>query len=133
MTGRPNGAFTPGVVELIVTRDRGMCAWCGGVVTGARGSGWSIHHRRPRGMGGSRKLWIGQAANGVVVHGHGTVGCHHRIEANRERATAAGFLIPMGVATAENTVINHAVLGRVLLQNDGSYVRAREQREEWTA
>lgn len=119
-------AFSPAVVDLITTRDQMCCAWCGKPVHGQRGIDWSIHHRCPRSSGGTRRLWVGGAANGVVVHGHGSAGCHGEIESSRDEARARGFLVSaIGRLTAAEVEIVHAVLGTVWLEDDGTWYPAR--------
>lgn len=119
-TNRACGTFSPAVVELIRVRDQGCCGWCGKPVHGQRGVDWSIHHRCPRSAGGTRRLWVGRAANGVVVHGHGSAGCHGEIESNRDEARARGFLVSaIGRLRADEVEILHALYGRCLLTDEG--------------
>lgn len=88
------GRFSPKVAALIWARDEGACVICGvGLWWEDRGNSWSIHHRCPRGMGGSRAPWVGQAANGLVLCGTGTTGCHGDVETNRDTAYAKGWLV----------------------------------------
>lgn len=54
----------------------------------------SLHHRRPRGMGGSRRVDTHTAAAVVLTCGHGTIGCHFYAERHREWAFARGLLVP---------------------------------------
>lgn len=115
--------FPPAVVTMILERDKGLCAWCGNPVSGERGLSWSIHHRRPRASGGTSLEWVNMAANGVILHGNGTQGCHSEVESNRARALALGFLIPAnGIYTAVDIPIRHAVHGPTHLTNDGRAV-----------
>lgn len=55
--------------------------------------GVSIHHRRPRMMGGSKNEELHKAANLIALCGSGTTGCHGWVESNREQARTLGFLI----------------------------------------
>jgi hypothetical protein len=50
----------------------------------------SVHHRRPRMMGGSRNesTYI-KPANLIVLCGSGTTGCHGWVESNRDRSKGA--------------------------------------------
>lgn len=126
------GEFSPAVVASIVTRDRECCARCGKPVRGSRGRDWSVHHRRPRGAGGTSLRWVGQAANGVVLCGSGTTGCHGAIERERRRAFDDGFLISrIGVAVAVTTVLRHALHGWVLLDDEGGFSSAEGFGAEW--
>lgn len=119
---RPKG-FPPAVVTLIWDRDNGLCGWCGKPVHGERGLAWSIHHRRPRASGGTSLEWVNMAANGVILHGNGTQGCHAEVESNRARALGLGFLIlTNGRGAAVDIPIRHAVHGTAHLTNDGRAV-----------
>lgn len=66
-----------------------------------RGMGWSAHHRKPRGSGGTSDVRIASITNCLIVCGSGTTGCHGRIERNREVALRIGLLIPRNATTNE--------------------------------
>ena len=51
----------------------------------------NVHHRRPRGQGGSN-----DPANLLHLCGSGTTGCHGYIESNRTVARANGWLLEFG-------------------------------------
>lgn len=53
----------------------------------------SVHHRRPRMMGGSKDEMLHKSANLIVLCGSGTSGCHGWVESNRAKARELGFLI----------------------------------------
>lgn len=72
---------------LVRQREAEACAICGGA-TGT----FQVHHRRPRGLGGSRCIDTNGLANLVYVH----TGCHADLESHRERAVANGWLIRQG-------------------------------------
>jgi len=55
--------------------------------------GVSVHHRRPRMMGGSRNELLHQPANLILLCGSGTSGCHGWVESNRDKARVQGYLI----------------------------------------
>lgn len=76
----------------VLERDGHACSRCG--VTVQRPF-YSLHHRRPRGMGGSRLLHT--MANLVTLCGSGTTGCHGEIEGDRDRQRQVGWLVPKGV------------------------------------
>lgn len=119
-----DGSFTPATVALIRARDRDGCALCGFTVAGERGRGWSVHHRKPRGMGGTKDPAISSPANGVLLHGTGTTMCHGKVEANREGYTDAGFLINRNSRSQPSDVaILHAIHGLVYLDDLGGWVR----------
>lgn len=101
--------FSKATVAVIVERDRGACVRCGRPVElSARGIAWSIHHRRPRGMGGSRNPAVSAPENGLVLCGSGTTGCHGAVEANRDAARRRGFLVPQWRNPAAVPVLHRA-------------------------
>lgn len=53
----------------------------------------SVHHRRPRMMGGSKNEMLHEMANLIVLCGTGTSGCHGWVESNRAKARELGYLI----------------------------------------
>lgn len=48
-----------------------------------------FHHRRPRGMGSTRRTDANTAANCLLL----CLGCHERIESHREYARQRGYLV----------------------------------------
>lgn len=74
--------------DTVLSRDRFACVVCGLSVQAKHGS---VHHRRPRGMGGTKKK--DTPANLITVCGDGTKGCHEWIEMNRAEATEYGYLV----------------------------------------
>jgi hypothetical protein len=89
-------------------------------VCGAAGAyTYSLHHRRPRGMGGSRAEDTDQPPNLLLICGSGTTGCHGRIESYRENARDLGLLLRPWQDPAETPVL---VRGRwVHLTPSGTY------------
>lgn len=83
-----SGKFSEQTRQAIRDRAQGRCERCGLYVD----YGAQIHHRQPRGMGGTSRKEIESAANGLYVHS----GCHALIESNRKQARRTGFLVPMG-------------------------------------
>lgn len=73
----------------LLLRAGNRCERCGGRLD--TWSGMSVHHRRPRGMGGTRRP--DTMANLLVLCGSGTTGCHGEVEANRFWARGAGLLV----------------------------------------
>ena len=114
--------------ERMVVRDRagGRCELCGVVLHD--GASWvavhSVHHRLPRGMGGSRRADVHAPYALLLLCGSGTTGCHGRVESNREAAYAAGTLVRQSAdpATVPVIVWAYAAAGRVLLTADGDYL-----------
>lgn len=101
--------FTPAVQEQIRERAKGRCEMCGSLAMYHQ-----IHHRRPRGMGGSKDPVCGTAANGLFLH----PGCHAKIESNREQAYERGYLVRQGHNPAEVPVQRGSIW--YLLGEDGS-------------
>lgn len=91
------------VREAVYARSGGRCEVGATEACRARG-GWfdgvdgrSIHHRRPRRLGGSRALDIHDPANLLAVCGVGALGgCHAHIESHRTEAYENGWLLASG-------------------------------------
>lgn len=86
-------AFTVKTRRAVIDRDRGICQWCGDTV---QVDYYSLQHRRARGMGGSKDPVSSSPANGVVMCGTGTTGCHGYVEAHPAEAIERGFRVPQG-------------------------------------
>lgn len=112
---RPSG-FTKAVKALIAERDGWACARCGMSVD--PWPGYSYHHRRPRGMGGTSDPVSDSPANGVLLCGSGTTGCHGWVEQYRIQARYDGWLVQQGSDPADVAVATHR--GWVFLGHDGS-------------
>lgn len=69
---------------MVYERAGNACEICG-----VRGE--NVHHRRPRGMGGTK--FEGGPENLMVLCGSGTTGCHGWIEGHREEAREQGWLV----------------------------------------
>ena len=78
------------VRDQVRLRAGGACERCGRSIVNFPAS---IHHRRPRQMGGTREN-LDTLANLVVLCGSGTTGCHGYIESHRTQAIAEGWLVP---------------------------------------
>lgn len=117
MTRRDTG-FSPATRELIHARSGGLCEirWC---CDGDRAT--QIHHRRPRGMGGSRRASTNLASNGIDA----CTACHAFAESNRALALECGWLIPQAEDCPETVpvLINRR---RSLLEDDGTVVHIPE-------
>ncbi len=117
------------VVKLVVQRDGWACVFCGLDISGReRGRDWSIHHRIPRGMGGSKDPRLSLPANLVVLCGSGVTGCHGGVESYREGARARGLLlhriedpteVPVEVCIQTPTGTELIQTWPFLLDNDG--------------
>jgi hypothetical protein len=108
-------------VDVVIHRDRGQCALCGDRPDGERGTGWSVHHRRPRGMGGTRWDEINSPANLVILCGSGATLCHSTVESRRSVAFDLGLLVRQNAAPSQ-VPIHHAVHGICWLTDDGEAV-----------
>jgi hypothetical protein len=116
---------TRATLEKVQSRDEGRCASCGHHVHGERGRDWSLHHRRPRGAGGTSLAWVNLPANLILLCGSGTTACHGVIESNRATSYIEGFLVHRnGIRRADEVPIEHAVHGRVLLDDTGGVLGA---------
>lgn len=87
------GRFTTEARRLIEQRAKGFCEYCALPL----GRNAHLHHRQPRGIGGTSTETAGQACNALRVHPQ----CHAKIEANREEAYRKGWLVrkPLHPAT----------------------------------
>lgn len=123
---RPRGPrVAPEVRDAVLARSGGRCEIGATPACRARQrrldspEGGNQHHRRPGGMGGSKRASIHQAPNLLQVCGSGNVsGCHGHIERNRTLAYANGWLVHDGQDPAVVPVLLHDGR-RVLLDADG--------------
>jgi hypothetical protein len=88
------------VRHFLVVRSGGRCEartpWCFGLagrIEHLPRSRVSIHHRRPRGMGGTGRADVHSLANLLLICGDGVQGCHGFLERFREVAEARGYLV----------------------------------------
>jgi hypothetical protein len=94
--------FSRQVVSLAWVREFARCFRCGAALRwDERGFGWSAHHRKPRGMGGSSNPKLGEVSNLLILCGSGTSGCHGWVESNRSEAGSLGYLIPVAATAPE--------------------------------
>ncbi len=78
MTGFPDD-----VRDMVAARCGGRCEICGGAPME------QLHHRRPRGMGGSQRPETNTASNALGV----CAGCHLLVESNRYHAGKRGWIV----------------------------------------
>lgn len=97
---------------LILERDNYCCIRCGRNIAGRD---YSIHHRLPRGQGGSNS-----PQNLMTICGSGTTGCHGWIESRRAISYETGDLVRRRHDPATVPVCVHA-RGVVYLRPDGTY------------
>lgn len=91
--------------EAIIARANFVCELCYGPLTIM-----SLHHRRPRGMGGTKSPWIHDPENLLALCGTGTSGCHGKVESYRDRAYRYGWLVRYG--TIPHSVIFADLYGK---------------------
>lgn len=109
--------FTDEVREIIKERAKDRCEVCGSLALYHQ-----IHHRRPRGMGGSKDPACGSPANGIWVHPW----CHRKIESDREQALANGWLVHQGQNPAEVPFKKYNQW--VILRDDGTMLPSPQDR-----
>lgn len=102
------------VLERATVDDVLACERCGRTITGD----YSIHHRRPRGSGGSKDPATNSPANLLLLGGSGTTGCHGLTERYRSSALHFGWLVHQGHNPADVPVMYRN--RRALLGDDGS-------------
>lgn len=104
---------------LVIGRSGFRCERCGKRL--GEGEHVSVHHRTPRGMGGSHDERLNLMSNLMALCGSGTTGCHGWIESNRDEARENGWLVSRNDNPAE---IKVTVIGEcVYLNNEGGYDR----------
>lgn len=105
---------------LITQRAGGCCELCGLY-------GGDVHHRTPRGIGGSTRSEINEASNLLLLCRN----CHAFIETiERASAYTYGWLCPQGTEPGDHPVL---ILGRwVYLTGEGTYVPAPDDETEVT-
>lgn len=108
--------FSANVRAVVEGRSGGMCEVCGeGRVT-------EIHHRRPRGMGGSSSGDTNKPSNALALCN----ACHRMIESNRAVAMLLGWLMP------QRTRNGASPSGRRVMYR-GAWVFLADDGNVWTA
>lgn len=100
--------------NLVIERAGGCCERCGQAIGGQ----FSIHHRLPRGMGGTSDPAANSPANLVLLCGSATTGCHASVERFRQAAVTTGWIVPRGTDPAKTPLKTPG--GWVLLAHDGT-------------
>lgn len=117
MSPRATRAVEEAARRIVRQRDGHQCRLCGCSIVDVPSS---IHHRLPRGRGGSALLE--RPSNLVRLCGTGTLGCHSWLESNRTLAAYTGWLLPRNNPDIDPTtepILIHG--GRwVLLDDDGN-------------
>jgi 5-methylcytosine-specific restriction enzyme A len=109
-----NTGPTTGTRKLVMTRADNHCERCGKAITGA----YSIHHRKPRGMGGTKDPVANSPSNLVLLCGSATTpgGCHTSVEKFRQAAVTTGWIVARTTDPARVPLKYHS--GRWYLLND---------------
>lgn len=102
--------FPPKVRKIVVERSGGYCEGC------AYHRADQIHHRRPRGMGGSSAADTNTASNALAL----CYGCHEGVESRRQAAEIYGWLVPQGFSPRDRPVLRRG--DWVLLDDDGAVI-----------
>lgn len=89
------------VVEAVYERAQYSCEICTGAVGDRRGEDHHLHHRRPRGAGGSRRLDTNLPSNLLLL----CPPCHSDVESHRAEAQTMGWLVPQSGRPAEVAVL----------------------------
>lgn len=118
--------FTAHAKELILSRSGGNCEVM------AKGCGYTatdIHHRRPRGMGGTTRPDSNIVSNGIAVCRH----CHMWCESERNWARDNGFLVRLDADPAGSPIwwrcgrnVDGVKLWRLLLDNGEMQILGNE-------
>lgn len=113
----------PATVDLILERAQHSCEACGASVGDRRGFDWSVQHRRPRRMGGTRWAGINLPSNLLILCGSATTpgSCHHFAENWRASSVASGWLVLSRVDPATVPVLVLHGSRWVYLGDDGRY------------
>ena len=102
--------FSRAVRAIVLTRADSRCERCG-----VFADDMQLHHRRARGMGGSKAVDTNTPANALAVCGE----CHRAIESMRTTAQHLGWLVRQGMAPAETPVFRQGQW--VNLHDDGTW------------
>ena len=94
--------------RLVLDRDEGC------VICGRSDLPVQIHHRRPRGAGGSKDAATNRPSNLITL----CVDDHRWVESNRKISREEGYLVPSWENPA-TVPVRHAVHGPALLTHDG--------------
>ena len=122
---RKTGA-TDEVRMNVMVRANFRCERCG---TSVQSIPMSIHHRRPRAMGGTHRPETNYPSNLMALCGTGTSGCHGYLESNRTEAMDYGFIVPQ-YEIPSNVPVKTYTHGWVYLDDEGSFTTTMEPSKE---
>lgn len=103
--------FPNDIKELVASRAGWACEICGKPVINPQ-----IHHRRPRGMGGTRRKDSASPANALFLD----MECHTWVEMNRYTSLTQGFLIRQNENPSGVKFRHHE--GWKYITDDGGYI-----------
>lgn len=75
--------------RTVIERAMQHCELCNRPISGPA----SVHHRRPRRMGGTRRSDTNSPSNLLLLCGSGTTGCHGWVESHRRESLDSGVLL----------------------------------------
>lgn len=111
----------------VIQRDEGRCVITGEYLVDPDTleplTQYSIHHRRPRGMGGSKDPVTDSPENLLLVSGTGTTGSHGWIESHRSHALDEGYIVPRWQDPAI-VPVKHRLYGWAWPTPDGVWIPA---------
>ena len=120
--GRRSTGPSSAVVDAVLERDHWSCIVCNEAIVGDRGTDWSIGHRIPRGMGGTKDPRINLSSNLLTLCGSGTTGCHGATEGPlRAMAYTEGWLLPRSADPRAVPVLIERGARYVYLTNEATY------------
>lgn len=103
--------FSRAVKAIVDERSRGWCEICGYLASHGQ-----YHHRRPRGMGGTKRIETGSPVNALYLCQE----CHAWIESLRAHALRNGWLVGQSEDPALTPVNYRGVMAT--LTNDGRVI-----------
>jgi 5-methylcytosine-specific restriction enzyme A len=114
------------VVTAVLERAGYSCEACGKPVGDRRGEDWSVQHRLPRRMGGTRWAGCNLPSNLMILCGSATTpgSCHLFAESHRASAVAAGWLVLSRSDPTTVAVLVDRGSRWVYLGNDAQYHEA---------
>lgn len=121
MSSRRYTSPTLEIVSMILDRSQRCCEACGVGLGPERGVDWSVQHRVPRGMGGTRWEGSNLPSNLMVLCGSGTTGCHGFAESHRAHAIGCGWLVSSHADPAQHPVLIERGSRWVYFADDASY------------
>ena len=107
--------FSKNTRELVFLRAGGRCERCRWIQEPLQ-----YHHRRPRGMGGSKAADTNTAANCALLCGY----CHAHVEKERKASLWGGWLVRQGDKPTETPLFLN---GRWVFLDDFGYVTPVEE------